>query len=401
MIFKNGSFFRRDNRHAIGSWWWTLDKFSVVLFLCIIVFGIFVLFSASPAVAERIGLDGYHFIYKQLQILPLALLLCFLASLLNSQWIKYLGTLLGIGAFVGVLLTLIMGTEIKGATRWIRLAGLTLQPSEFLKPAFAIMGAWVLTLTTIPTILHRQFLSLALLGTVCLSLLLQPDLGMTILFVATWSAQLFLTGLALRWIVYLGGMGIAGLGLAYYTLPHVTSRVDRFLNPTESNSYQVLKSKEAFVAGGLFGEGPGEGQVKNYLPDSHADMIFAVAGEELGFISCVMIVLLFGLFITRSFLRLNGQKDTFTIIAGSGLLMQFGCQSFINMASALNLIPAKGMTLPFMSYGGSSLMALGLTVGFIFSFTRKRQHGNFFTLEADHLPTLKKKQNKTLDNLTQ
>jgi cell division protein FtsW len=211
-----------------------------------------------------------------------------------------------------------------------------------------------------------------LFGIVLGLLLMQPDLGMSFVLSAIWGVQIFLAGLPILWVIVLGGLGIAALFGAYLFFPHVASRIDRFLDPASGDNYQVQKSLDAFANGGMFGTGPGHGQVKLNLPDAHADFIFAVAGEEFGLLAALLLVMIFCFIITRSLYRIVQSDDLFIVLAVGGLLTQFALQSLIHMGSSLQLLPAKGMTLPFISYGGSSLLALGFGMGALLSLTRKR-----------------------------
>ena len=271
-----------------------------------------------------------------------------------------------------VVATFVIGTEIKGARRWIGMGPFSIQPSEFLKPAFAVVAAWLLASARTGHIAYGNMFSIAALSTLVGLLLLQPDVGMAVVISTVWATQFFLAGLPLYWaaLMLIGGAG--ALVGAYFMLPHVTSRIDRFLDPSSGDSYQIDRSLEAFMNGGLFGRGPGEGTVKEVLPDAHSDFVFAVAGEEFGLFICLIIVGLFAFVVLRGFARALQETDLFILLATSGLLVQFGLQAIINMGSTLRLMPTKGMTLPFVSYGGSSLIAMGLCIGFLLALGRKR-----------------------------
>jgi cell division protein FtsW len=271
--------------------------------------------------------------------------------------------------------TFVGGVEIKGARRWIELPGLSLQPSEFVKPTFAVIAAWLFAQDRLNPGFPGQWIAIGLYLLVVGLLLKQPDLGMAAVISAVWFTQFFLAGLRLYWVAAGLMAGAAGLVGAYLTLPHVASRIDRFLDPASGDSYQVERSMEAFGNGGLWGRGPGEGTVKEYLPDAHADFVFAVAGEEMGLLVCLVVVAVFAFIVLRGFARLLQEGNLFVVLAATGLLVQFGLQAVINMASALHLIPTKGMTLPFISYGGSSMLALGLGMGMALALTRRRYGG--------------------------
>jgi len=271
-----------------------------------------------------------------------------------------------------LILTLVFGDEIKGASRWLRIGGISIQASEFIKPAFAILAAWMLSTNRlddrIPGYLIASVMYIFLIGL----LLLQPDVGMSIVVSAIWGMQIFVAGLPLTFVIAVAAFFLAGSFCAYFVFDHVRGRVDRFLDPDVSVGFQVSRSIEAFRNGGWTGRGPGEGRVKEVLPDAHADFILAVAGEEFGLIVCMVIVALFLFVVLRGFTRIFKDDDFFVLLAVTGLLVQFAIQAIINMASTLNLMPPKGMTLPFISYGGSSTLALGLGMGMVLALTRIR-----------------------------
>ncbi|MBM3545836.1 MAG: cell division protein FtsW [Alphaproteobacteria bacterium] len=362
----------RTDTSVLGRWWWTVDRWALAAIAGIAFVGIIMILAASPAVAQRLNLDGFYFVRRQFALLLPAFALMIGVSLLNPIQVRRLAVL-GLGIGVGMLLlTFLYGAEIKGAKRWISIASFSLQPSEFVKPCFAVVSAWMLAEQKKGEGVPGNLISTVLfLGLVSL-LLLQPDLGMAVVLSSIWFAELFLAGLPIFWVVLLVILGVGGIGGAYFMLPHVASRIDRFLDKSAGDSFQVSRSLEAFRNGGLWGRGPGEGMVKDVIPDVHADFIFAVAGEEYGLFVCLLIVGLFAFVVVRGLLRLRGDTNLFVILASTGLLVQFGLQAFINMASSLHLMPTKGMTLPFISYGGSSLLALALGVGMMLALTRRR-----------------------------
>jgi cell division protein FtsW len=366
------STFARNDRSPVAQWWWTVDRWSILAILALIGFGSLLVMAASPAVAERIGTDGLHFVRRYFAVLPLAMALMFCVSLLGPRSIRHLALL---GFVIGLMLlayTLIGGVEIKGARRWIELPGISIQPSEFVKPCFAVVSGWLFAQSKLRPGFPGQGIAIVLYIAVVALLIRQPDLGMAAVVSVVWFTQFFLAGLSLMWVVVLMLGGATGLAAAYLLLPHVASRIDRFIDPASGDSYQIDRSMEAFMSGGLWGRGPGEGTVKLLLPDAHADFVFAVAGEELGLIVCLVIVALFAFVVLRGFTRLLQDVNLYVVLAGTGLLVQFGLQAIVNMASALHLMPTKGMTLPFISYGGSSLLALGLGMGMTLALTRRR-----------------------------
>jgi len=281
-----------------------------------------------------------------------------------------------VASLVLLAMTLLFAGEIKGSARWLHVAGVSLQPSELAKPTFAVTLAWLLSARdgdgTFPIRRPETWIAVALWLVLVGLLLRQPDLGQAFVISAIFGVELFLAGLPLQWMGLLGLAGGLGLIGAYFALPHVSARIDGFLDPAGAGQYQVERSIEAFMNGGLLGRGPGEGTVKALLPDSHSDFIFAVAGEEFGLIVCLMIVGLFAFIVLRGFSRLLHEESLFALLACTGLLVQFGLQALINMASALHLMPTKGMTLPFISYGGSSLIAVAFGMGMVLALTRRR-----------------------------
>ena len=364
----------RTDTSLLGRWWWTVDRWLITCLLLIIAMGAILVLAASPSVAERIGLDAYHFVRRQFIILPLALTVMFAVSLLSPLQVRRLAAIGFLGCVVLLALTPLVGAEIKGARRWISLSGMSLQVSEFVKPCLAVISAWMFAEWRRRPEFPGHAVAIALYTAVVGLLLLQPDFGQSVLITLVFIGQFFLAGLPVAWLVATGALGLAGLVGAYFLFPHVTSRVNRFLDPTSGDTYQVDRSLEAFINGGFLGTGPGEGEIKQLLPDAHADFIFSVAGEEFGAITCLLIIVLFGFVVLRGFSRLFADGSLFVLLAGAGLLMQFGLQALVHMASALQLAPAKGMTLPFISYGGSSLIALALAMGMALALTRRRVH---------------------------
>lgn len=365
----------RADTSLFGRWWWTIDRWTMAAIAALAAIGLLMVLAGSPSVAARTTGDMYAFVRKQAVFLPVALLLCLAVSLLPLSQLRRLAVAGFLLALALTAMTLVAGAQVKGATRWIAFPGGQLQPSEFLKPCMALVTAMLMAEGRRTPGFPGTLIALGLLATVLGLLKMQPDIGMAAIVIATFFAQWFVAGLRLYWVALAVG-GLGGLGVvAYSFLPHVQSRVQRFLDPQSGDSYQITVAMEAFANGGLFGRGPGEGRVKTILPDAHADMVFAVAGEEFGMVLCLLIILLFAFVVLRGFSRLYAETDQFVILATTGLLTQFGLQAFVNMASTLHLIPTKGMTLPFISYGGSSVVAIGLSMGFLLALTRRRSHG--------------------------
>ncbi|MBI4184759.1 MAG: cell division protein FtsW [Proteobacteria bacterium] len=365
----------RADTSLFGRWWWTVDRWSLAALGTLVVTGAILTLAASPAVAERIGLESFHFARRQFAYLVLAAALLVAVSLLEAREVRRLGVVVFAVALVLTVATLAAGHEIKGAQRWLSLGGVSLQPSEFLKPAFAVVAAWMFAEQHRGAGIPGNAVATALYLAVAGLLFLQPDIGMALVVTAVWLAQFFLAGLRLVWVGVAGALSLAGVVAAYFVFPHVANRIDRFLDPASGDSYQITVALQSFASGGWIGRGPGEGRVKTLLPDAHSDFVFAVAGEEFGLVACLAILALFAFVVLRGFARLLAEENLFVLLAGAGLLTQFGLQAVVNMASTLRLMPTKGMTLPFVSYGGSSVLALALGMGMVLALTRRRAGG--------------------------
>ncbi|NQV60038.1 MAG: putative lipid II flippase FtsW [Alphaproteobacteria bacterium] len=364
--------FARTDTSIVGRWWWTVDRWTLLAVALLIAIGTLLTLAASPAVAERLQLESQHFVLRQAIFLPMAVAMIFIVSLMSPRGVRRISI---VGFAIGLLLvmaTLFLGPEIKGATRWLQFSGLSIQPSEFIKPCFAVVTAWLLSEQRRREGMPGGLICCVLFALVAGLLIMQPDFGMTAVVAVVWVGQCFIAGLSMIWIAALAGLGLTGAILAYATIPHVTSRIDRFLDPASGDSYQIDRAMDAFGQGGLLGRGPGEGMIKRVLPDAHTDFVFSVAGEEFGLIACLIIIALFGFITLRGFARLLREEDLFVLLAAAGLLTQFGLQAVINIGVNLNLLPTKGMTLPFISYGGSSMLALALAMGMVLSLTRRR-----------------------------
>ena len=364
--------FPRTDTSLVGRWWWTVDRWTLLAVALLIAIGTLLTLAASPAVAEKLGLDPQHFVLRQVVFLPLAIAVMFIVSLMSPRGVRRISAIGLAISLIFVGLTLLMGEEIKGATRWLQLAGLSIQPSEFVKPCFAVTAAWMLAEQRRREGVPGGLICCALFVVVVWLLVSQPDFGMTAVVSAVWFGQCFIAGLPMLWVGILAVLGLVGAVVAYATSTHVASRIDLFLNPASGDSYQIDRAMDAFGQGGLLGRGPGEGMVKRVLPDAHTDFIFSVAGEEFGLIACLIILGLFGFVTMRGFARLLHEEDLFVLLAAAGLLTQFGLQALINIGVNVNLLPTKGMTLPFISYGGSSMLALALAMGMVLALTRRR-----------------------------
>ncbi len=364
----------RTDISTVGRWWWTVDKWMLTATVLLVAIGILLNLAAGPPAAGRIGADTFHFVRKQMAFLPLALAVMFGISLLAPIQVRRFAVISFAISGVLLLATLILGSDVNGAKRWLSIGPLSLgQPSEFVKPFFAVVSAWMFAEHKLREEFPGNLIALGLLLCVVACLLSQPDVGMTLVVSSVWCAQFFIAGLPIIYVIFIACIGLAGIVGAYFMFPHVASRVDRFLDPTVGDSYQVTTAMRAFQQGGLFGRGPGEGRVKEALPDAHTDFIFAVAGEEFGVMLCLLIVALFAFLVIRALTKMTREENLFVLLAVGGLSVQFGLQAMINMASSLHMMPTKGMTLPFISYGGSSLLALGVGMGMLLALTRRRR----------------------------
>jgi cell division protein FtsW len=362
----------RAQRTLFSEWWWTVDRLMIGAVLALMLIGIVLLLAASPPVAIRLGLDPFYFVHRQALFLLPALAVLFATSSLSPRQVRRVALAVFLVSLVLVAATLFIGPEIKGARRWLNLFGMSLQPSEFLKPAFVVLVAWAFSESGRRPEMPATLLAFALLAFPVILLIQQPDFGQTVLLTFAWGALFFLSGL--RWIWTVGFTSAAAIGLfaAYKFIPHVALRFQRFANRGSGDSFQIDTSLESFMRGGWFGRGPGEGTVKRILPDSHTDFIFAVAAEEFGLVLCLILLGLFAFIVLRALARALREEDAFTRLAIAGLALLFGFQSAIAMAVSLSLIPAKGMTLPFVSYGGSSLVSLAFGMGMLIALARKR-----------------------------
>jgi len=355
----------------IKRWWKVIDQQTIIAIVILLAFSLMLVTTASPAVANRIGLTDNYFSSRHVVFLALAVIIILTFSLLDKKWIRRLAIFGFLGSLVMLVLVKFYGFEVKGATRWINIGGFSYQPSEFMKPFFAVVTGWILSLHY-----HEDFPSFKVCFMIFLCvaalLIIQPDFGMLVMVSAVFGIQLFVAGLPIIWLFIAIFASVFGSIGAYLLLPHVASRINRFLDPVNSENYQVTRSLEAFESGGLYGKGPGEGSVKQFLPDSHTDFIFAVAGEEFGAVICLMIIITFAYIVIRILANLLHEDDKFIQIAAIGIISQFGLQAVINMGVSLNLLPTKGMTLPFISYGGSSTLAISIGMGMLLGLTKRK-----------------------------
>lgn len=362
----------RAERSAFADWWWTVDRWLLSGLATLMVLGIVLTMAGSPPVAERLGLSTFHFVNRQVIFLSFGAVVLIGCSFLPPRQVRRAALALFVVGMALIVATLMFGVEVKGSRRWI----FGVQPSEFIKPAFVILAAWAFSEGARRRDVPGTLIAMALLPITIVPLVMQPDIGQTMLISIVWASLFFMAGLHWLWVGGIGGLGVAGGFFAYRYLPHVRLRIEKFLDPgtgsMPSDTFQVDTAMESFISGGWFGKGPGEGTMKRILPDSHTDFIFAVTGEEFGVLFCMVIVSIFAVIVLRGLYVASRNEDPFCRFAAAGLIMLFGVQSAINMAVNLHLMPAKGMTLPFISYGGSSLLSLAIGMGFLIAVTRRR-----------------------------
>ncbi|WP_342669884.1 putative peptidoglycan glycosyltransferase FtsW [Devosia elaeis] len=365
--------FSRAEKTPLAEWWWSIDKELLGALIMLLAVGVVLSFGASPAVAERIGLDEWHFVIRHALFAVLAVPVMMVTSLLSQRQAR----LAALGVLIVMVLmlwaTLRFGTEVKGARRWLSIAGQSLQPSEFVKPAFAVIGAWLFSEYMIHRNVPGRLIATLIMGAIVGALLLQPDIGQTALVLATWAVLLFFSGIS-WWIIFgLAGAGGALLVGAYVFFPHFARRIDTFLNPEGGgNTYQIDRALQSLMEGGWFGRGPGESMAKKLIPDAHADYVFSAAAGEFGILFCMGLVGLIGFIVIRAMIAAQRQTSLFARLAASTIAVQFAMQSGINLAVNLNLIPPKGMTLPFVSYGGTSMLAVAFGMGLMLALTRTK-----------------------------
>ena len=367
----NVMFLDRTDRSKVSLWWWTVDHKLMGLVILLIIGGIMVLMSAGSPVAIKKGLTEYHFLEKQITFLCVSIPLMIIISIQEISTIKRFCFLLLIFSFLCLVYLNFFGIETNGATRWIRFFGFSIQPSELIKPSFALINAWLLSIWVNDKNNRSWVFSLFLLFVFLILLLLQPDVGMSFVLASTWLFQIYISGVSMLLVSLILTAILLSAISSYFLFSHVKIRVDGFL---DGGGFQVSKSLDAFINGGIFGKGFGEGVVSKQLPDSHTDFIFAVAGEELGVLGCSLIIITYFLIFLRGMMLSSSTSKIFLFLTCSGIIFQFCLQALVHMASTLNLIPTKGMTLPFISYGGSSLISSSISMGIVLAFTRRQSN---------------------------
>jgi len=370
----------RSNQGILGSWWWRVDKITMFMVFLLIIFGIICVSSASFFVAKRIDLQSSFFIKKHIWYAFIAMSIVISTSFFSSKKISELSVSLYLISIFLIFTTLFFGIEIKGSKRWLYFFGLSIQPSEFMKIFFVLVNAKILSLLSDNDFSSKSdkakiyFASFILCVFSMISVILQPDIGMACLIFCTWFCQIFISGAPMLLLLLPIGCFVAGLGFAYTFFDHVHYRINNFLfGVANSNEmYQIKQSFAALKSGGLFGLGPGQGKIKAALPDSHTDFIFSVIGEEFGIISCIILIIIYVTIVINSIKKIEHETNIYNILAVVGLSMQILIQSMINIGVNIQLLPAKGMTLPFISYGGSSIMSSALLIGIILSINKKK-----------------------------
>lgn len=372
----HGTVLVQSGEAILPRWWRTVDGVTLTCILSLFLIGLLLGFAASPPLAERNGEAPFYYVYKQAFFGGLALITMVLTSMLTPTQVRRLGVLGFFGAFAALALLPVFGTDYgQGAARWYSLGFASVQPSEFLKPVFVIFTAWMIAASQDIAGPPGKFVSFLVMTVTVGFLVMQPDYGQAALVLFAWAVIYFVAGAPI-WILWLVAIVVSGGGiLAYTTSEHVARRIDGYLSAEVDPNTQLAYAANAIREGGIFGTGLGEGSVKWTLPDAHTDFIIAVAAEEYGLVLVLVIIALFATVAMRAFLRLMKERDPFTRLAGTGLAALFALQSIINMGVAVRLLPAKGMTLPFVSYGGSSLIATGIAVGMLLAFTRSRPQG--------------------------
>jgi cell division protein FtsW len=365
--------FPRSDRSPLGMWWWTTDHWLLGGVAILMVIGVLLSFASSPAAAARMNIgDPFHFAVRQCIFGAIGAVILLTTSMLSPKGVRRISFFIYIAAIAVMIALPFLGHNAKGATRWVEFGGFSLQPSEFMKPALIVLVSWMFAEAQKGEGVPGVSIAFGLYLIAVALLLIQPDVGQTVLITIAFGAAFWMAGVPLTWIMGLGVTAIAGLCSTYFLFDHVHARVNKFLSPEKADTHQVTRAAEAIASGALFGRGPGEGVLKRQIPDAHTDFIYSVAAEEYGLIFSLFLITLFAFVVTRGLYKSLRLADPFEQVASAGLFVLVGQQAIINVAVNLNLIPTKGMTLPFISYGGSSMLAMGLTLGMALALTRRR-----------------------------
>ena len=366
----------QDGEPILPKWWRTIDKWSLSCILILFGIGVLLGLAASPPLAAKNGFEPFHYVQRQAFFGGLALLAMMITSMMSPVLVRRLAVIGFVFAMLALMGLPFFGTDFgKGAVRWYSLGFASVQPSEFLKPGFVVVAAWMMAASQEINGPPGRSWSFLLALAIVVFLAMQPDFGQAALVLFAWGVMYFVAGAPMVLLIGMAGMVVLGGTFAYNNSEHFARRIDGFLSPDVDPTTQLGYATNAIREGGFFGVGVGEGEVKWSLPDAHTDFIIAVAAEEYGLVLVLVIIALYAGIVARSFLRLLRERDPFVRLAGTGLAAMFGVQAMINMGVAVRLLPAKGMTLPFVSYGGSSVIASGIAVGMLLAFTRTRPQG--------------------------
>ena len=366
--------FSRNDQSPIAKWFWTVDRGLLAAALTLMGLGVALSFASSPAAihADQSITDPFHYSWRMMVWATLGVGLMLVSSLLSPRGVRRIAALALLGAIVTMMALPFIGDEVKGAARWINLGPFSLQPSEFAKPGLIVFAAWMFAEAQKGEGVPGVSIAFGFWALTVGLLLIQPDIGQTLLVTTTFMAVFFMAGVPLKWVAVIAAAGMAGLVSLYFAFGHMRDRLSRFLSPETADTHQIDRASEAIRAGGLVGRGVGEGVMKRHVPDLHTDFIYSVGAEEFGLVLSLAMIALYAFVVVRGMRRAMKLNDAYEQTAAAGLFMLIGLQACINIAVNLNLIPTKGMTLPFISYGGSSMLAMGLTMGLALALTRRR-----------------------------
>ncbi len=366
--------FSRNDQSPIAKWFWTVDRGLLAAALTLMALGVALSFASSPAAinADQSITDPFHYSWRMLVWASMGMVIMLTSSLLSPRGVRRIAALALAGAIVTMMALPFIGDEVKGAARWINLGPFSLQPSEFAKPGLIVFAAWMFAEAQKGQGVPGVSIAFGFWALTVGLLLIQPDIGQTLLVTTTFMAVFFMAGVPLKWVAVIAAAGMAGLVSLYFAFGHMRDRLSRFLSPETTDTHQIDRASEAIRAGGLVGRGVGEGVMKRHVPDLHTDFIYSVGAEEFGLMLSLGMIALYAFIVVRGMKRAMKLNDAYEQTAAAGLFMLIGLQACINIAVNLNLIPTKGMTLPFISYGGSSMLAMGLTMGLALALTRRR-----------------------------
>ncbi|HEY0601180.1 putative lipid II flippase FtsW [Brevundimonas sp.] len=366
--------FSRNDQSPIAKWFWTVDRGLLAAALTLMALGVALSFASSPAAinADQSISDPFHYSWRMLVWASMGLGIMLTTSLLSPRGVRRIAVLALLGAIVTMMALPFIGDEVKGAARWINLGPFSLQPSEFAKPGLIVFAAWMFAEAQKGQGVPGVSIAFGFWALTVGLLLIQPDIGQTLLVTTTFMAVFFMAGVPLKWVAVIAAAGMAGLVSLYFAFGHMRDRLSRFLSPENTDTHQIDRASEAIRAGGLVGRGVGEGVMKRHVPDLHTDFIYSVGAEEFGLVLSLIMIGLYAFIVVRGMKRAMKLNDPYEQTAAAGLFVLLGLQACINIAVNLNLIPTKGMTLPFISYGGSSMLAMGLTMGLALALTRRR-----------------------------